>query len=161
MNRELLKVPNQGTQGVVRLQRIANWLHRHRLSLFSRLLEIYIRVIFAAVLPASVRLGRNVHFGHSGFATIVNSSCKIGDNCFIGSHVILGGDTRSIGAPVIESDVVIHAGCMIIGPITIGRGSVIAAQSLVNKDVKPFSLIMGQPGRVVAENINPDEYVMH
>jgi acetyltransferase-like isoleucine patch superfamily enzyme len=51
---------------------------------------------------------------------------------------------------IIEDNVMIYAGANIIKGITIGKGSIIAAGSLINKDVPPYSLVMGNPGVIVA-----------
>jgi acetyltransferase-like isoleucine patch superfamily enzyme len=50
---------------------------------------------------------------------------------------------------VIEDDVIIYAGSNIIMGVTIGKGSIIAAGSLIIKDVPPYSLVMGNPSRIV------------
>jgi len=50
---------------------------------------------------------------------------------------------------VIEDDVAIYAGAHIIMGITIGKGSVISAGSVVFKNIPPFSLVMGNPAKVV------------
>ena len=49
----------------------------------------------------------------------------------------------------IEDDVAIYAGANIIMGVTIGKGSVISAGSVVIKNVPPFSLVLGNPGKVV------------
>jgi acetyltransferase-like isoleucine patch superfamily enzyme len=49
----------------------------------------------------------------------------------------------------IEDDVAIYAGAHIIMGVTIGKGSVISAGCVVMKDVPPFSLVAGNPGKVV------------
>lgn len=38
---------------------------------------------------------------------------------------------------------------LIIGPARIGRGSVVAARSVVTKDVPPMSIVAGDPARVI------------
>lgn len=54
-----------------------------------------------------------------------NSSILVGVNCFFG------------------------AGSVVIGNITVGHGSVIGAGAFVNIDVPPFSLVVGNPGRII------------
>ena len=54
--------------------------------------------------------------------------------------------SRSI---VIEDDVIIYAGSNIMMGVTIGKGSIISAGSVVVKDVKPFSLVIGNPAKAV------------
>ena len=49
----------------------------------------------------------------------------------------------------IEDDVWIAAQCTILAGVTIGRGSVIAAGSVITKDVPPYSIVGGVPGKVI------------
>jgi len=50
---------------------------------------------------------------------------------------------------VIEDDVAIYAGAHILMGVTIGKGSVISAGTVVLRNVPPFSLVSGNPGKVV------------
>jgi serine O-acetyltransferase len=63
------------------------------------------------------------------------------------------------GGPRIEEDVIVHAGAKIIGPITIGRGSVIGAGTVVLDDVPPHSLVVGVPGEVKKTGIRIQDYL--
>jgi acetyltransferase-like isoleucine patch superfamily enzyme len=56
----------------------------------------------------------------------------------------------TIGKPiVIEKSVWIAAGATIIGGVTVGENSVVAAGSVVTKDVPPNTLVGGNPARVI------------
>jgi acetyltransferase-like isoleucine patch superfamily enzyme len=50
---------------------------------------------------------------------------------------------------VIENDVWIGEGCIIRRGVTIGNGAIIGANSFVNQDVEPFSVVAGSPARVI------------
>jgi acetyltransferase-like isoleucine patch superfamily enzyme len=112
----------------------------------------------------------NISFGKNVF---INQECLIdphGD-IKIGSNVIIGPRTqiytinhnydkldkpiRNQGVTkkpvVIEDDVWIAAGCLIIPGVTIGKGSVIAAGSVVVKNVPPYSIVGGNPAKVIKE----------
>lgn len=52
-------------------------------------------------------------------------------------------------AIVIEDDVWIGAKSTILKGVTIGRGAVVAANTLVTSDVEPFTLVAGNPARVL------------
>jgi serine O-acetyltransferase len=51
-----------------------------------------------------------------------------------------------------------HAGAKIIGPIRIGKGSVIGANAVVLTDIPPFSLAVGVPAVIKKSAINVDDY---
>jgi acetyltransferase-like isoleucine patch superfamily enzyme len=55
----------------------------------------------------------------------------------------------SKGDVVIENDVWIGSHCVILGGVTIHNGAVVAANSVVNKDVLPFSIVAGSPAKVI------------
>jgi acetyltransferase-like isoleucine patch superfamily enzyme len=50
---------------------------------------------------------------------------------------------------VVEDDVFIGAWVMVMAGVTIGRGSVIGAHSVVTRDIPPFSVAAGSPARVI------------
>ena len=50
---------------------------------------------------------------------------------------------------IIENDVWIAAGVNILRGVTIGSGAVIGAGAVVTKDVPPYSIVVGNPGRVI------------
>jgi acetyltransferase-like isoleucine patch superfamily enzyme len=72
-------------------------------------------------------------------------------------HRILGGK-KKIGertiasrAVMIEDDVWIGAKATVLKGVTIGRGAVVAAGSVVTKNVAPFTLVAGNPARHVRD----------
>jgi len=58
-------------------------------------------------------------------------------------------DQVSMAPVVIEDDVWIGVNAMILKGVTIGRGAVIGAGSVITKDVPPFAIMAGNPGRQV------------
>jgi acetyltransferase-like isoleucine patch superfamily enzyme len=64
---------------------------------------------------------------------------------FIDSYVNGGGDI------VVEDDVWIGMDALILGPVRIRKGAVVAARSVVTKDVPPMTLVGGVPAKVVRE----------
>lgn len=94
-------------------------------------------------------------YGHAGL--------KIGNNVLIAAHTVLvpsnhiftdknqlircQGDTKK--GIIIEDDVWIGAGCKILDGVTIGKGSVIGANAVITKNVEPYSVVVGVPGKVI------------
>jgi acetyltransferase-like isoleucine patch superfamily enzyme len=61
------------------------------------------------------------------------------------------------GEPVhIENDVWIGEDVLISGGVTVGNGAVLAARTVVTKDVPPYAVVAGVPGRVIKSRFLPD-----
>lgn len=114
------------------------------------------------ILSKDVYIDHSVHIGDR--CKIQNSvsvyhGVEIGDEVFVGPNVAFTNDRvpRAFNAdwkitPTrIESGASIGANATIICGITIGEYAMVAAGSVVTKDVPPFTLVMGNPARVVAK----------
>jgi len=73
-------------------------------------------------------------------------------------HEKLPGNDLEI---VLEDDVWIGANATILKGVTIGRGAVVAAGSLVNKDVPPYAIAGGVPAKVLRWRWTMDEIIKH
>lgn len=70
-----------------------------------------------------------------------------------GSHVIINDHYRNHAPVHIGDRVWLCTGCTIMPGVTIGEGSVVAANATVTKDVPAHSLVGGSPAKVIKENI--------
>lgn len=92
-------------------------------------------------------------------------SISIGDNCAIAGDVLIQdtdfhpiideiGKEKEYSRPVtIGNKVWICAKAIILKGVTVGDGAIIAAGAVVTKDVPPYSLVGGNPARVIKENV--------
>ncbi|KAK9445649.1 nodulation protein L [Metarhizium brunneum] len=122
----------------------------------------------AVETPFTCDYGYNISIGHHvviGRNCTINDVCevKIGDNCVIGPNVSiftaslpidpkkrLGGQGPQFGRGItIEQDCWIGGGAIILPGRTIGKGSTVGAGSIVTKDVPPFTVVAGNPARVL------------
>lgn len=87
----------------------------------------------------------------------IGNGVRIGRNVSIrdwnGSHVIINDHYRNHAPVRIEDHVWLCTGCTIMPGVTVGEGSVVAANATVTKDVPPHSLVGGSPAKVIKENI--------
>lgn len=87
----------------------------------------------------------------------IGNGVRIGRNVSIrdwnGSHVIVNDHYRNHAPVHIGDHVWLCTGCTIMPGVTIGEGSVVAANATVTKDVPPHSLVGGSPAKVLKENI--------
>jgi serine O-acetyltransferase len=99
--------------------------------------------------PAA-KIGRRVCIDH-GHGIVIGETAEVGDDVMIYQGVTLGGTGKDVGKrhPTIENGVMIGAGAKVLGPITVGRNSKVAAGAVVVRDVDPNCTVVGIPGEVV------------
>jgi serine O-acetyltransferase len=98
-----------------------------------------------------------------GWGLVVSPGAVIGKNITLFHGVTLGrrdriarDGTRDIGYPVLEDEVWVGPHAVIVGGVTIGRGSRIAAGTFVTENVAPYNVIVGNPAVVFHTNTVPD-----
>ncbi|MDO4608839.1 MAG: serine O-acetyltransferase EpsC [Clostridia bacterium] len=98
-------------------------------------------------------IGRRLVIDH-GTGIVIGETAEIGDDVLIYQGVTLGGTGKDVGKrhPTVCNGVMISAGSKVLGPITIGENSRVAAGAVVLKDVPPNSTVVGVPARVVRQN---------
>jgi len=106
------------------------------------------------VIDEGTGIGENCYFDCAAKITI-GKYCDIGfNNVFITALHEMVSDYKTlrpvnkVGEINIEDFVWIGANSIIIGPVRIGRGAVVAAGSVVNKDVPPGTLVAGVPAQI-------------
>src|SRR5256885_1043215 len=99
--------------------------------------------------PAA-QIGEALFIDH-GYGVVIGETAEIGDNVTIYQGVTLGGTGFQRGKrhPTVASDVVIGSGAKLLGPIEVGRGAKVGANSVVIHDVPPNSTVVGNPGHPV------------
>ena len=62
---------------------------------------------------------------------------------------------------LINDDVWIGYGAIILSPSKVGRGAIVAAGSVVTKDVPPYSIVGGSPSRLIKWRFTRDQIIKH
>lgn len=130
--------------------RIAHPLWRRGWVLLPRVISHTIRFLSGIEIHPGARIGHRVFIDH-GAGVVVGETSEIGDNCVLYQGVTLGGISlqREKRHPSLEDHVVIGAGTKVLGPIRIGKGARIGANSVVIRDVPPGATVVGIPAREV------------
>lgn len=119
------------------IARSAGLYYRLRLARSSQRLGVSI--------PPNV-FGPGLSIAHYG-SIVVTDRAKVGSYCRIHSATNIG-ETKD-GAPVLGDYVYVGPGAVIYGPVKIGDGAVIAANSVVGKNVEAGSVVAGAPARPI------------
>lgn len=106
---------------------------------------------FATDIHPAARIGSGFWLDH-GLGFVAGETAVIGENVSIWHNVTLGSTFSDSGAnrhPKIEAGVIIGAGALVLGNITIGAGANIAAGAIVLADVAPGRVVVGHKARDV------------
>ena len=142
---------SQGLHAILS-QRISHQLYLRGQYKAARFINYWSRVLTGADIHPGAKIGERFFLDH-GFS-VVGESAEIGNDVTIYQHVTLGGTNPTTGVagkrhPTIRSGVVIGSGAQVLGPIEIGEGAKIGANSVVTKDVAPGSTVVGIPAKPV------------
>jgi len=115
----------------------------------------------------NINIGKNSYIGKNTRLIAYGSSIKISENVLIAANCTL--ITRShvydsldipiknqgyINSPIIiEDDVWIGTNSIILKGVKIGKGAIIAANSVVNKDIEPYTIVGGSPAKFIKSRI--------
>ena len=138
------------------LHRVANFLWRHHFRLPGRFLSQFSRRFTGIEIHPGAKIGRRFFIDH-GMGVVIGETSEIGDDVLIYQGVVLGGTTleKAKRHPTIGNNVVVGAAAILLGPITVGDGARIGANSVVIRPVPPGATVVGVPGRAVEEGKKP------
>jgi serine O-acetyltransferase len=130
--------------------RVSHALHQAGVPLLPRLLATATRATTNIEIHPAARIGDALFIDH-GTGVVVGETAEIGDNVTLYQGVTLGGTGFATGKrhPTVEDNVTIGSGAKLLGPITVGHGAKIGANSVVITDVPPNATVVGNPGHVV------------
>ena len=96
-------------------------------------------------------------FSHGGINVVISRNVKIGEHCIIGQNVTIGIRSGP-GVPTIGDYCVINPNALIVGDINIGHHSIIGGGAVVLHSVSPYSVVVGNPARVIHRISSAIEY---
>lgn len=132
---------------------------------FCKLVHRYAANRAGVDFPWKAQIGPGFALTH-GWGMVMSPGAVIGRNVTLFHGVTLGrrdriarDGQRVTGYPTLEDEVWVGPHAIITGGITIGRGSRIGGGAVVTEDIPPYSIVVGNPGKVVKSGCTPD--VMH
>tara|TARA_B100000900_G_scaffold410177_1_gene427488 strand:+ start:3133 stop:3711 length:579 start_codon:yes stop_codon:yes gene_type:complete len=127
----------------------------------------FVHICGGAVIGKNVSMGQGVFVGNK---VKIGNNCKIQNNVSVYDNVYLEDDVfcgpsmvftnvynpRSLinrkdeyRDTIVQRGASLGANCTIVCGITIGKFAFIGAGSVINKDVKPYALVVGVPGKQI------------
>jgi serine O-acetyltransferase len=130
--------------------RVAHALYEVGIPLVPHLLANTSRVITGVEIHPAARIGEALFIDH-GAGVVIGETAEIGDNVTLYQGVTLGGTGFARGKrhPTVDDNVVVGSGAKLLGPIQVGTGAKVGANSVVIHDVPPNSTVVGNPGHPV------------
>jgi acetyltransferase-like isoleucine patch superfamily enzyme len=131
------------------------------------------------IQPKNISIGNDVLIGPNAWFSAVNTTISLGDQVMISPHVAIIPGNHNTGAVgcymyavhekrpnddlpvVIEDDVWVGFGAIILKGVRIGRGAIVGAGAVVTRDVPPYGICAGNPGRVVKYRWNRETAERH
>ena len=136
----------------VQAYRIGHWLWQQGRVDLAYFVQMRTSEVFGVDIHPAARIGRGIMIDHA-HSIVIGETAVVGDNVSMLHSVTLGGTGKADGDrhPKIGNGVMIGAGAKVLGNITVGRCSRIAAGSVVLQEVPPCTTVAGVPARVVGE----------
>lgn len=152
-----------------RVKRLRGWYYSGLMAHAGSNLRVAEQVMINS--PAHVSVGDNCYIGTGAQFYPWNAPITIGSNVLIAAGVRM--ITRKHGfanmshpmarqgytnAPiVIEDDVWIGFGAVILPGVTVGRGSIVGSNAVVTRSVEPYSIVGGVPARLIRRRAQVQE----
>jgi serine O-acetyltransferase len=138
-----------GVQAVLS-HRVAHALDGLGMPVVPRALSMVTRAATGIEIHPAARIGDGLFIDH-GSGVVIGETAEIGSDVTLYQGVTLGGTGFATGKrhPTVQDNVTIGSGAKLLGPITIGHGAKIGANTVVIHDVPPNSTVVGNPGHPV------------
>ena len=136
----------------IQCYRIANWLWRNGRRNLAYFIQMRVSEVFGVDIHPAAVLGKGLLMDHA-HSIVIGETAVVGDNVSMLHSVTLGGTGKEHGDrhPKIGEGVLLGAGAKILGNISVGRCSRIAAGSVVLRDIPPCKTAAGVPAKIVGE----------
>jgi len=138
-----------GVQALL-LHRVAHAINDTGVPFVPHAVANFSRMMTGIEIHPAAEIGDALFIDH-GAGVVIGETAEIGDNVTLYQGVTLGGTGFARGKrhPTVEDEVVVGSGAKLLGPITVGRGSKVGANSVVIHDVPANSTVVGNPGHPV------------
>lgn len=131
--------------------RFANWFYKRRFFCMAELISKFSRFLTNIEIHPGAEIGWGVFIDH-GSGVVIGQTAVIKNDCTIYHGVTLGANKDSVNGkrhPTLENNVTVGCGAKILGALTVGENSKVAAGAVVLEEVPKNSVVAGIPAKVV------------
>jgi serine O-acetyltransferase len=130
--------------------RVAHALQEAGVPLAPRAIAYVTRSITGVEIHPAARIGGEFFIDH-GSGVVIGETAEIGERVTLYQGVTLGGTGFQRGKrhPTVGDNVTVGSGAKLLGPIAVGDGAKIGANTVVVEDVPPLATVVGNPGHPV------------
>ena len=130
--------------------RVAHALREAGVPLLPRAIAYLTRAVTGVEIHPAAEIGKEFFIDH-GSGVVIGETAKIGDCVTLYQGVTLGGTGFQRGKrhPTLGDNVTVGSGAKLLGPIAVGDGAKIGANTVVVEDVPPGATVVGNPGHPV------------
>lgn len=120
--------------------------------LYNRVLLNHYRFRYGLDISPSTAIGPGFYIGHFG-GIVISPFAILGKNVNVAKGAVIGATSRGKrkGAPTLEDRVWVGSNAIIVGNVRIGSDALIGPGAYVNFDVPSGAVVLGNPGKVVAD----------
>lgn len=136
----------------IQAYRVGHWLWEQGRSDLAYFVQMRVSEMFGIDVHPAARIGKGIMIDHA-HSIVIGETAVVGDNVSMLHSVTLGGTGKEDDDrhPKIENGVLIGAGAKVLGNITVGHCSRVAAGSVVLEPVPPMKTVAGVPAKIVGE----------
>lgn len=136
----------------IQAYRIGHWLWQQNRKDMAYFVQMRVSEVFGIDIHPAAVVGRGIMIDHA-HSIVIGETAVVGDNVSMLHSVTLGGTGKDDDDrhPKIGDGVLIGAGAKVLGNITVGHCSRIAAGSVVLSPVPPMKTVAGVPAKIVGE----------
>jgi len=130
--------------------RVSHALYDVGVPLAPRTIAFASRAVTGIEIHPAASIGEDFFIDH-GAGVVIGETAEIGDRVTLYQGVTLGGTGFARGKrhPTVQDDVTIGSGAKLLGPVTVGHGAKVGANTVVIESVPPNSTVVGNPGHTV------------
>ncbi len=141
------------------LYRFSHFFWKNRMKFIAMSLRYLERVLYKMDIHPATEIEAGIFIDH-GIGVVIGETASIGRGTLIYHGVTLGSAHVMSGKrhPSVGKDVIIGANASILGPVIIGDGAKIGANTVVLHDISPFSTVVGNPGHIVRKGDQKIEF---